>query len=334
MSLVDAQAGADDPLETLVQLAWDERVGSSLWYATYTLLVYDYLCTFEKEVKYVWTCPWSIGLVLFYLNRYFPFLDLPLLSGLTEITIKSEMACKLLAPIYLGIMIVGTLITSAILLLRTYAIWGRRRLILYILASVVVIFFGTDIVLIVQLGIQSSATAEILPDPIHPGKLICIVGNPRSLETALRILLFYLLVFVTEAVVVSLTIIRANEHLRQSSSQWVVQLYKNGIIYCIAILVMSLANAIMAFAAPIGLNTIFLPLQRNLHSIFCNRVMFLILENRNARRTQDALGQREQPSSHVASIMETFTTVDFFTVDSAEDGSDTWQERARREWVE
>ncbi|KAF8966781.1 hypothetical protein BDZ97DRAFT_601699 [Flammula alnicola] len=307
MRVVDA--GADDPVEALIQLVRDARVGSGLWYATYTLLVYDYLCTFEKEVTYVWTCPWSIGLVLFYLNRYLPFLDFILLSELNAT--KSEMACKLLWPISLWVLTVGMRITSVILVLRTYAIWGRRRLIFYILAPLIVIVAGTDIVII---GIQSSVTAAWV----------------QNLDSCSFIHWFSLSRLV---LIVILTIIKANQHLRQSSSRWVVQLYQNGIIYCIAILLMSLTNAIMAITAPPALKTVFLQMQRNLHSIFCNRVMFLILENRTARRAPEDLDPRAQPLSHAASTMEIFTTVDLYTVDIDENGSDTWQERARREWI-
>ncbi|KAG2031809.1 hypothetical protein BDR03DRAFT_85818 [Suillus americanus] len=39
----------------------------------FTLLVYDLLTTFGEEVEYFWSGPWSISRVLFFLNRYLPF---------------------------------------------------------------------------------------------------------------------------------------------------------------------------------------------------------------------------------------------------------------------
>ncbi|KAG2144505.1 hypothetical protein DEU56DRAFT_732713 [Suillus clintonianus] len=42
--------------------------------ACFTLLVYDLLTTFGEEVEYFWSGPWSISRVLFFLNRYLPFI--------------------------------------------------------------------------------------------------------------------------------------------------------------------------------------------------------------------------------------------------------------------
>ncbi|KAG1793730.1 hypothetical protein EV424DRAFT_717587 [Suillus variegatus] len=39
----------------------------------FTLLVYDLLTTFGEEVEYFWSGPWSLSRVLFFLNRYLPF---------------------------------------------------------------------------------------------------------------------------------------------------------------------------------------------------------------------------------------------------------------------
>ncbi|KAG1817159.1 uncharacterized protein BJ212DRAFT_1270482 [Suillus subaureus] len=48
--------------------------------ACFTLLVYDLLTTFGEEVEYFWSGPWSISRVLFFLNRYLPFVVM--ISGL------------------------------------------------------------------------------------------------------------------------------------------------------------------------------------------------------------------------------------------------------------
>ncbi|KAJ8583970.1 hypothetical protein M405DRAFT_827649 [Rhizopogon salebrosus TDB-379] len=40
----------------------------------FTLLVYDLLTTFGEEVEYFWSGPWSMSRVLFFLNRYLPFI--------------------------------------------------------------------------------------------------------------------------------------------------------------------------------------------------------------------------------------------------------------------
>ncbi|TDL21755.1 hypothetical protein BD410DRAFT_289996 [Rickenella mellea] len=42
---------------------------------TGTLLVYDYMITFKREVKLVWMQKWTRGKAMFMLNRYLPFPD-------------------------------------------------------------------------------------------------------------------------------------------------------------------------------------------------------------------------------------------------------------------
>ncbi|KAF9466692.1 hypothetical protein BDZ94DRAFT_1250529, partial [Collybia nuda] len=51
--------------------------------AVTTILTYDWICTLDKEVAYVWSRPWSLGTCLFILNRYLPFVDVTLSIILT-----------------------------------------------------------------------------------------------------------------------------------------------------------------------------------------------------------------------------------------------------------
>ncbi|KAG2008825.1 hypothetical protein CC2G_014214 [Coprinopsis cinerea AmutBmut pab1-1] len=59
-----------------------------------TLLVYDYLCTFSQEVEYVWTNSLSVGVVLFYLNRYLVFFDQSLLFFFNTVTFVNASTCE------------------------------------------------------------------------------------------------------------------------------------------------------------------------------------------------------------------------------------------------
>ncbi|KAG1743050.1 hypothetical protein EDB19DRAFT_1633472 [Suillus lakei] len=66
----------DDDLHTLSAF----QSAHYLEIACFTLLVYDLLTTFGEEVEYFWSGPWSISRVLFFLNRYLPFVVM--ISGL------------------------------------------------------------------------------------------------------------------------------------------------------------------------------------------------------------------------------------------------------------
>ncbi|PPQ78772.1 hypothetical protein CVT25_010645 [Psilocybe cyanescens] len=221
---------------------------------------------------------------------------------------------------------------SGIMVLRTYAIWGRRRLILWILTPIAIILFSS------MLGITAWKTSIdyrqmrkfILSDiPAPDGKKCAIaaltIDNPRRVA----LLCLYIMVFLGEAV---LTIIKANQHVSKVSPRWVSQLYKNGIIYCICMLCLSFANASVIFAAPYPFKPILLPLQRTLHSIFSNRVIFLIFQNRKRNASENNEDSRPRPSTYTESAMDVFTSV---YPDPLETGTDepSWQTRAQMEWV-
>ncbi|KAJ3498769.1 hypothetical protein NLJ89_g10176 [Agrocybe chaxingu] len=54
------------------------RLGRAVLFASLAVMTYDYLCTLEKEVNYVWKQPFTMGCLLFYVNRYLPFVVLML----------------------------------------------------------------------------------------------------------------------------------------------------------------------------------------------------------------------------------------------------------------
>ncbi|KAH6885572.1 hypothetical protein BKA70DRAFT_113605 [Coprinopsis sp. MPI-PUGE-AT-0042] len=56
-----------------------------------TLAIYDYVCTLKEEVGYMWTSQWSLGLCMFFLNRYLVFIDQTLLHYFTHIVNPSPM---------------------------------------------------------------------------------------------------------------------------------------------------------------------------------------------------------------------------------------------------
>jgi len=53
------------------------------------LLVYDYSCTLNQELEFIWSKPLSVGSLLFFVNRYLPFLDTVGMSVILDF--KSDM---------------------------------------------------------------------------------------------------------------------------------------------------------------------------------------------------------------------------------------------------
>ncbi|KAG6828870.1 hypothetical protein H0H92_006479 [Tricholoma furcatifolium] len=118
-----------------------------------------------------------------------------------------------------------------------------------------------------------------------------------------------------------LTVIKAYHHYRQSTSGWVMQLHKDGIIFYAFLLrqlntypmslketlnvfiAISLANLVVpVFAPSMFANWLATP-QRVFHSIICTRVLLLILRQRSAALVNHLPGAGDAPE-----LAEMFTS--------------------------
>ncbi|KZP12423.1 hypothetical protein FIBSPDRAFT_870201, partial [Athelia psychrophila] len=89
------------------------------------LLTYDILTLLDKEVEYVWMTPWSFGTVLYLLNRYLPYIETIVVHLCS--TTNSPEACQMGKTVLAWFVVAGSLISQVVLMVRTYAIWGRKQ---------------------------------------------------------------------------------------------------------------------------------------------------------------------------------------------------------------
>ncbi|KAI0791977.1 hypothetical protein C8Q75DRAFT_731851 [Abortiporus biennis] len=89
------------------------------------ILYYDYLLTFQDEVRYMWFQPLS-STWLFFLNRYFSiFADIALTIGTFATYTSIEEGMRWYSTASFVITLIGQIIASIILLLRTWALYNR-----------------------------------------------------------------------------------------------------------------------------------------------------------------------------------------------------------------
>ncbi|THG95941.1 hypothetical protein EW026_g5797 [Hermanssonia centrifuga] len=125
------------------------------------------------------------------------------------------------------LIVLGVFVAEAILMLRTYAIYERKRWVLIFLCVVL----GSVLIpalIVVQLEMDSLHYGYP-PDGIYKG---CYLTDP----TSAIIFIAYILVVLSETIIVSLTLVKAVQHLRRSSVPLVVNLYRNGILFYLYIL--------------------------------------------------------------------------------------------------
>ncbi|KAJ7599005.1 hypothetical protein C8J56DRAFT_179824 [Mycena floridula] len=228
--------------------------------------LYDLLLTFDQEVSHIWSRPLSIVSLIFFFNRYSPFIDI-LVSLYSNLSVNTAKQCTWHTAISAWLSQCGFVTAEIILMLRTYAMWGRRRCIFITFCALAVCTFIPSIVF-TKLEVNSLKFIELPLRGCYFGPGTSQIINYAFIDLA-----------ISETVIAILMAIKAYEHLRASTSSWVWQLYRDGFMFYLILLTVSIVNVIAPVVAPPVGNWLSLP-QRVLHSVLCNRVLFLILRSR------------------------------------------------------
>ncbi|KAJ6590408.1 hypothetical protein DFH09DRAFT_1139311, partial [Mycena vulgaris] len=111
--------------------------------------VYDWMCTLDQEVSYVWNSSRTTGKLLFIINRYLPF-----------VVVSVSVECLTRYKLISWLTVFGVHLSEVILMLRTYAIWERRR---GVLVFLIILFLGTAIPAAVFWQIELNSTSKCRP---------------------------------------------------------------------------------------------------------------------------------------------------------------------------
>ncbi|PBK61031.1 hypothetical protein ARMSODRAFT_678466 [Armillaria solidipes] len=235
--------------------------------ASLTVLVYDLLLLLPTEIDYVWLPrPVHPLLLLFVLNRYLPLIDAAISIRLMHK--PSAAQCRQLFSILGPVAISGIFASQAILMIRTYAIWNRHRVVFWCFMGIVAFCF---IPIVVGLGIQLRSQ---FIGPVDHDCLSQSSNMPNFL---------YIPVLVSETIIASLTLFKGVQHLRCSSHPFLKEFYVSGMFFYACLLLITLANILV----PMWVHNVapFLAFfQTIFHSILSNRIMLLILTQRRTRR--------------------------------------------------
>ncbi|KAK0489841.1 hypothetical protein EDD18DRAFT_1334881 [Armillaria luteobubalina] len=228
------------------------------FFASVTVLLYDHLLLLPTEINYVWLPrPVHPLLLLFALNRYLPLV----VTGMSINWLLHE-------PSLLGALEV--FMSQMILMIRTYAIWDRNRVVFWCFIGIGIFSF---IPRVVSLGIRFKTSQFVRPF----GHADCL-DHSSNMEN-----LFYISVLVPETIIASLTFFKGVLHLRRSSHPFIKELYVSGMFFYACLLLITLANILVPMWAP-GMTLFLGSLQINLHSILSNQIMLIILKQRQTYR--------------------------------------------------
>lgn len=125
--------------------------------------------------------------------------------------------------------------------------------------------------------------------------------------------------------------IKAYQHLRHSPSDWISQLYKNGILYSICVLLLSaIIILFIAIDVPTEYKHMFAFPARVLNSIFGNRVMLFLVEHRH-RTLQNNMRYRSR--NRLSTDIGTFFTTVGHNIEVAgkDEADEPWMSEG--EWI-
>ncbi|GJE99945.1 hypothetical protein PsYK624_162210 [Phanerochaete sordida] len=246
------------------------QIDSYLDASAYALLVYDYLLTFEREVRLIWPAKWNITKILFVLTRYPVFADSAMVLYHNVGANLSVEMCRSMYNVTGWMFLWGIGIAELILIIRTWAIWGRDiRIGLGLSAGFIGLWSVNSYFLNKFLTSLKFEPAQAI-SPSLRGCLPVAGGNLLYID--------FVLLMVFETIVLGLTVVKMVYSFRKSTSPVVVSLYRDGVLFYIYLFAISLVNVVVLKTTPREYANLLSSLQRSLHSMLSARLLMNLRE--------------------------------------------------------
>ncbi|KAF9060514.1 hypothetical protein BDP27DRAFT_1339527 [Rhodocollybia butyracea] len=261
----------------LVSFLIDSQIVVYAQVAMLTLLTYDYILSLGQEVAYIWVSNWGLVKVLYFLLRYFPFIDtiLAIEEKLNpHVTIASCRHTMTFNTLFADL---GIATSHLILIIRTYALYERSPKIFTILIIPWTIAFVLNVLAALEWSSNTLAFSESIT--LVGGSSCFLIGeNKMGLVT-------YISLMVGETVLVAFTLWRCfRDYLRNGffgETQSVrVTFYRDGVLFYVCILPITIGNALVTIYAPAQLQILETPL-RVIHAILCCKLIIHVREIAN-----------------------------------------------------
>ncbi|KAH8799526.1 hypothetical protein DL96DRAFT_868423 [Flagelloscypha sp. PMI_526] len=239
--------------EAIIKLSESTKVIAMLQTCALAILIWDWSITLGIEIKYVWPSKWNLGKILFFLTRYLPFIDaLACLSRSRVVYGNSAVYCPTQFHAETWIVTIGTHIAELILVLRTWAICGRKRWIL-----IGFLAFQTAILIYNGVALEIFVRSIVWAGPEFAGIPGCLMKSAPG-KTLFSVTYINIAVFETCIFVATMIACLQKDGGR---SQLARIIWRDGLIFYVLIVLVSIINVIIMFTVPVRLP--FLPLVTN-----------------------------------------------------------------------
>ncbi|KAJ7487968.1 hypothetical protein FB451DRAFT_1226068 [Mycena latifolia] len=204
-----------------------------------SLLFWDHLITLDKEIMYIWMRKKSSSSLWFFLVRY-----VALASNITVLLFSfmtlSPKGCKHFSFVHQIVLILNQLLVGIVMILRTYALYGRDK---RVLGSLIIIS-GC----ILGVGAWAMYGQQSIPVTIYPG---CHLG--MSATSGYHISVAWAALFLFDSLIFGLTLFKTYSTRRQAGSGSNLPIHmliaRDGALYFAVMALANLAN-IITFWSP------------------------------------------------------------------------------------
>ncbi|KAG6374877.1 hypothetical protein JVT61DRAFT_3606 [Boletus reticuloceps] len=233
--------------------------------AAVAVFAFDYCLTFSSEIEYVWGTKWEVSRIVFTLSRYLPFIS----SSLTCYDALVNDRCGGFILALDAMYSASVIFAEGILILRTYALWGRSKRILFLLLFLAVAFIAgaevTSLKFKIILPGDSTSSYQFYPS-------MCAYRSSRNAAFQYAFLVAY------EIILQSMSSWRKFRTYRALRSRTLNTLYWDGIMYMWWIILLSGGNMAVMAAAPIPYIPALDTAQVAIHSVLASRIFFNLRE--------------------------------------------------------
>ncbi|KLO16824.1 hypothetical protein SCHPADRAFT_193856 [Schizopora paradoxa] len=244
--------------------------------AAVTCLGYDTLLSLDDEITYVWRTQWSFVKILYIASKYLAYLDAVAFLIFFFNSNMTPSACLTLYSATSYVIVAGILIAEIILLMRTCALWGLSR---YVLWYLVAFDFGAVALVVVELTKSLHVNKfQFVESPI-PSIRRCF---PIFSDSAVNTYVNYLCLIAVELNILLLTLWRGVLHWRRSGNQLIYIFYRDGVAYLVSLAAFSAVNVVFFKYFNTGFYwSIMLEPQRIAHAILASHLVLNIRKFRH-----------------------------------------------------
>ncbi|KAH7908158.1 hypothetical protein BJ138DRAFT_395503 [Hygrophoropsis aurantiaca] len=243
--------------DSLVAVAFNLKTQLYLEFSALALLTFDYFLTFNAEITWTWDSSRNAVHVLFLLVRYVPFVLIPTYIYYVLGNVVGN--CSSWSEGLSWMIIITILAAELLLLIRTWVLWGKKRIVLIGLI-VLIVACAAESAVVSVFAVESTFSNIPLPPSL--------AGCFESYQPATSVWTFFGLA-VFELVILILTISQLFHHDRKSR---IYRMMRNDIVYVLCILGMSVIGTIIIkvgyYQDPA------LSLQVVIHSVLASRLLF------------------------------------------------------------